>query len=133
MADANGAWIRDARAALKNADTNFFQVRPSRYWFDLAVSVICAYTAATLYLVSPLFSIAQIVAFPLAVFWLYRSGSLIHEVAHLPSREMRAFKAFWNLVVGVVTLAAIHFFYCPSSRSSFRKNVCHAPRSRIRD
>jgi fatty acid desaturase len=93
-----------------NSETDFFKVSPSRYWFDFVVSATLAYTAATIYLVSPLFSVAQIVAFPFAVFWLYRSGSLIHEVAHLPQRELRSFKVAWNLVVGVVTLAPSTFF-----------------------
>jgi len=110
MAVENSAWIRDARTILKNADTDYFEVRASRYWFDFVVSATMAYTAATIYLISPLFSILQLIAFPFAVFWLYRSGSLIHEVAHLPSRELRTFKIVWNLVVGVLTLAPSTFF-----------------------
>ena len=103
-------WIHDARAALKDSDIDFFKARPGRYWFDFLLSATLAYTAAAVYLVAPLFSVTQIIAFPITVFWLYRSGSLIHEVAHLPSRELRGFKITWNLVVGVITLAPSTFF-----------------------
>lgn len=106
----NAKWIHDARHALKTSETDFFKARASRYWIDFVVTATLAYTAATVYLISPLFSAAQFIAFPFAVFWLYRSGSLIHEVAHLPGKELRAFKVAWNLVVGVVTLAPSTFF-----------------------
>jgi fatty acid desaturase len=52
----------------------------------------------------------QCLAYPLAVFWLYRLGSLVHEVCHLGEREMRVFKVTWNLLVGVVTLSPSPFF-----------------------
>lgn len=110
MTSQNSTWIHDARIVLKNSNTDYFKVRPGRYWFDFLLSTTLAYSAATVYLTSPLFSIQQIIAFPLAVFWLYRGGSLIHEVAHLPGRELRTFKIAWNLIVGVVTLAPSTFF-----------------------
>ncbi|MGI9515657.1 MAG: fatty acid desaturase family protein [Pirellulaceae bacterium] len=110
MAAENAAWIRQVRSSLRNADTDYFRVKAWRYWLDFLLSTTMAYTAASVFLISPLFSLPQLVAFPFAVFWLYRSGSLIHEVAHLQGREMRAFKVTWNLVVGVVTLAPSTFF-----------------------
>ena len=110
MTTQNPAWIHDARVALKNSNTDFFKARSGRFWFDFLLSATLAYTAATVYLTAPLFSIAQFIAFPFSVFWLYRSGSLIHEVAHLPAHELRAFKITWNIVVGVVTLAPSTFF-----------------------
>lgn len=110
MTAENSAWVREARASIKNAQTDFFKVNPTRYWIDFIISSTLAYTAATVYLTAPALSLAQIIAFPFSVFWLYRSGSLIHEVAHLPSREMRGFKIAWNLIVGVVTLAPSTFF-----------------------
>lgn len=110
MTTQNAAWIHDARVALKDSNTDFFKARPGRYWFDFLLSATLAYGSATVYLTAPLFSVAQFIAFPLAVFWLYRSGSLIHEVAHLPGHELRAFKIAWNIIVGVVTLAPSTFF-----------------------
>ncbi|NDH94239.1 MAG: hypothetical protein EBZ13_06850, partial [Planctomycetia bacterium] len=77
-ADAAGApsWIRDARQIIKQSSTDFFKVSPLRYWTDFLVSLVLAYGSATVYLLSPLGSWQQLVAFPMAVFWLYRLGSL---------------------------------------------------------
>ena len=111
-ADSVGAphWIRDARHTIRQATTDFFKVSPLRYWTDFLVSLVLAYGAATIYLLAPLGSWQQLVAFPIAVFWLYRLGSLIHEVCHLGAHEMRAFKVAWNLLVGVFTLTPSPFF-----------------------
>jgi fatty acid desaturase len=104
------AWIREVRRAIRDADVDFFRVSPARYWTDFLVSMVAAYLAAAVYLTSPLWSWRQAVAFPLAAFWLYRLGSLIHEVCHLGRHEMPAFKAAWNLAVGVMTLTPSPFF-----------------------
>ena len=98
----------DARYAPSEA--NFFRVKPARFWFDFAYSVVIAYTAAIIYNTSPLLSWPQLIAFPIAVFWLYRVESLVHEVAHLQQAEMRTFKVVWNLVVGVFTLTPSAFY-----------------------
>jgi fatty acid desaturase len=108
--DATPSWVRDARAAIRTGDRDFFAVSPLRYWLDFLLSIVCAYTAATVYLMAPLGSWWQLAAFPMAVFWLYRLGSLIHEVCHLGHHEMRAFKVTWNLLVGVFTLTPSPFF-----------------------
>lgn len=110
MSNETSEWIRTARSVLKDSETDFFETQPARYWFDFLTSTTLAYVSATLYLTAELFSVMQVVAFFFAVFWLYRSGSLIHEVAHLPKNEMRVFKVTWNLVVGVITLAPSTFF-----------------------
>ena len=109
-AAATPAWIRDVRRAIRDADVDFFRVSPARYWTDFLVSMLAAYLAAAVYLTAPLGSWRQAVAFPLAAFWLYRLGSLIHEVCHLGRHEMPAFKAAWNLAVGVMTLTPSPFF-----------------------
>ena len=89
---------------------DFFHVKPHIYWTDFFVSATIAHLAASTYLTVPLFSLAQFIAFPIAVFWLYRVGSLVHEVAHLSHHEMRLFKLVWNLVVGVVTFTPSPFY-----------------------
>jgi fatty acid desaturase len=106
----DGGWVSEARRAIRAAPVDYFAVQPLRYWADFIVSLVIAYTAATVYLVAPLGSWQQLAAFPVAVFWLYRLGSLIHEVCHLGHHEMRAFKVAWNLLVGVMTLAPSPFF-----------------------
>ena len=105
-----GNWISTTRAVLQESDVDFFSVRPGRYWFDFLLSVTLGYAAGSVYLMAPIGSMLQLAAFPLAVFWLYRLGSLVHEVCHLGHREMRVFKVTWNLVVGVITLAPSPFF-----------------------
>ncbi len=104
------AWVSEVRQALKSAPDDPFRVKPWRYWCDFLISITCAYSAATIYLLAPLGSWSQIAAFPLAAFWLYRLGSLVHEVCHLGSHEMRAFKVAWNVLVGTFTLTPSPFF-----------------------
>lgn len=103
-------WIHDARQTIRNAPTNFFAVNAKRYWIDFLVSLVCAYTASTFFLLAPLGSWVQWVTFPISVFWLYRLGSLVHEVCHLGQHEMRSFKVAWNLLVGVMTFTPSPFF-----------------------
>jgi hypothetical protein len=71
-------WVSDARRVVRDAPTDYFAVHPWRYWADFLISLVLAYASATLYLLSPLGSWPQLAAFPVAVFWLYRLGSLIH-------------------------------------------------------
>jgi fatty acid desaturase len=104
------AWVSEVRQALKTAPDDPFRVRPWRYWFDFLLSISCAYSAATVYLLAPLGSWWQMAAFPVAAFWLYRLGSLVHEVCHLGHHEMRAFKVAWNVLVGTFTLTPSPFF-----------------------
>src|SRR5688572_19277826 len=110
MASTSAGWIHSARHVLQQSDADFFRVRPARYWCDFLLSVACAYGAGSVYLMSPLGSWQQLAAFPFTVFWIYRLGSLVHEVCHLGHKELRVFKVVWNLVVGVVTLAPSPFF-----------------------
>lgn len=74
------------------------------------VGATIAYTSATIFLASPAFSMWQAVSFLCAVFWLYRVGSLVHEVAHLGAHELTGFKVAWNILVGVPTLTPSTFF-----------------------
>ena len=103
-------WVRSVRTTLKNAEQDFHQIKPWIYWRDMIVGATIAYGSAMVYLTAPAFSVWQIVAFVFTVFWLYRVGSLIHEVAHLGGRELTSFKVAWNLLVGVPTLAPSTFF-----------------------
>lgn len=110
MSASAGGWIHDARTALRDSNTDYFQHKPLTYWSDLLLTAAIAYTATTVYFVAPLFSWLQLAAFPLAVFWFYRLGSLVHVVAHLPRTEMRSFKVAWNLLVGIPALTPSPFF-----------------------
>jgi len=103
-------WIGEVRRAIATAEGDFFRVSPLRYWTDFLVSLVVAYLSATIFLLAPIGSWTQLIAFPVAVFWLYRLGSLIHEVCHLGHREMPLFKGAWNLLAGIVTLTPSPFF-----------------------
>ncbi|MFT7629878.1 MAG: fatty acid desaturase [Mariniblastus sp.] len=103
-------WVRSARIALKNSEQDFHQVKPWIYWRDMILGAAIAYTAAGIYVNSPAFSVWQIVSFLVAVFWLYRVGSLVHEVAHLGGHELTSFKVAWNVLVGIPTLTPSTFF-----------------------
>ena len=103
-------WICAARRLLQDSGADFFQVRPRSYWADFLLSLVLAYGAGSVFLLAPLGSAWQFAAYPIAIFWLYRLGSLVHEVCHLGSREMRVFKITWNLLVGVFTLSPSPFF-----------------------
>lgn len=115
MSSVSSAWIGEARDTLRRSDVDYFEVDARQYWFDFILSMTCAYVSATLYIsaetiapeyVWPL----RIVMFPMAVFWLYRLGSLVHEVAHLKEHELQTFKVAWNLLAGVMLLAPSTFF-----------------------
>jgi fatty acid desaturase len=110
MALAQANWISAARGVMHESKVDFFRVEPARYWFDFLLSMTLAYTAGSVYLMAPFGSPLQLASFPLAVFWLYRLGSLVHEVCHLNQHEMRVFKVTWNVLVGVMTLAPSPFF-----------------------
>ena len=108
--DDSAAWIRQVRQEIRAADTDFFRVSPLRYWTDFLLSLFAAYTASAAYLTLPFGSWPQLLAYPLAAFWLYRLGSLIHEVCHLGQHEMTLFKGAWNLLAGVMMLTPSPFF-----------------------
>lgn len=121
MSDSSSRWIHTVRSTLQTSPVDYFRVSPARYWFDFVLSLVCAYTTTTFYLAPSSFQslvpgwelptwAIRVAAFPLSIFWLYRLGSLIHEVCHLGHREMRVFKVVWNLLVGVVTLSPSPFF-----------------------
>jgi fatty acid desaturase len=103
-------WLHETRIAIRDSKQDFHRVRPWIYWRDMVVSGSIAYAAAAVFLSAPAWSFWQIAGFSIAVFWLYRAGSLVHEVAHLGGHEMTAFKIAWNLLVGVPTLAPSTFF-----------------------
>lgn len=104
------SWIHDVREAIRTAEADLFRPSPVRYWADFLLSMVAAYAATGVYLTAPLGSWMQLIAFPLAAFWLYRMGSLVHEVCHLGAHEMPFFKAAWNVLGGVMILMPSPFF-----------------------
>src|SRR5262249_55335561 len=95
---------------LQQSSVDYFRVEPLRYWLDFLLSISLAYGFGAGFLMAPVGSLLQLGAYPLALFLLYRLGSLVHEVCHLCHHGMRGFKVTWNLLVGVMTLAPSPFF-----------------------
>jgi fatty acid desaturase len=89
---------------------DLFPHRASIYWADMIVTLAIGYTAAGIYLAAPLFSPQQIASYFVAGFALFRAGSFIHEIVHMPGRQMRAFKIGWNVLAGIPMLMP-SFFY----------------------
>ncbi|GIX00410.1 MAG: fatty acid desaturase [Pirellulaceae bacterium] len=89
---------------------DLFEHRPALYWADFLCSLTIGYGAASIYLSAPWFSSLQIVSFLVAGFALFRVGSFIHEIVHMPGRQMRSFKIAWNVLAGIPMLMP-SFFY----------------------
>lgn len=81
------------------------------YWTDFLITITIAYSCASVFFLSPLFSAQQIICFFVAGFALHRLSNFIHEVAHLNAkRKLRRFQVAWNVMVGVPTLMPSFFF-----------------------
>ncbi len=92
--------LREAKGLLRD----LFTPKPWLYWTDFLISVSIAYGCAAVYLMAPTFSWAQLTAFVIAGFALFRVGTFIHEIVHMPRGSMLAFRIAWNLVCGVPLL-----------------------------
>jgi fatty acid desaturase len=92
----------DSLGKLRHAlDDDLFRIRPTIYWVDFASATIFAWIA--FWLTLPHFSPGR----PARVFWFacsvlgfYRALFFIHELAHIRSEKLRAFRWIWNLVCG---------------------------------
>ena len=65
-----------------------------------------------LYLSSPIFSARYLIGFTIAAFALFRCGVFIHEIAHMPGKRMRLFRAAWNILFGIPTLMPSFAYKC---------------------
>ncbi|HEV7281545.1 MAG TPA: fatty acid desaturase [Pirellulaceae bacterium] len=106
---AIGAWnAAQARALVRD----LFEPRPWIYWTDFLVSLAIGYGsfAAIRFcwwdMEGPLgLRIGLgLLAFVPCVFALFRASIFVHEIAHLPSNQFRAFRFVWNLLAGVPML-----------------------------
>jgi len=107
---ANDSWISQVKQQLLRGDTDFYQVKQVYFWRDLAISTVVSFGAASAFFYAPAFSLPQIGAFALAIFWLSRGTSLMHEISHLKQSELTAFKVAYNVIFGVVTLTPSTFY-----------------------
>src|SRR5207237_6369605 len=91
--------IDDAIRALPAA---WFKPNARVYWTDMLASAGIGWTAFALAVVST--TEIRAVALIVAAFALYRAVLFIHELTHLAVHELPAFRAAWNLLVGIPLL-----------------------------
>ena len=103
--DAVRGKVADDTAVIRTAaqvTRDLSAARPAIYWADMLVSVVLGYGGVALAITATVD--VQAVAIVVAVLALYRAGSFIHEITHLPPRAVPGFRTAWNLLVGVPLL-----------------------------
>ena len=95
---------RDGRDQARYLIGDLFERLPAVYWSDFLLSVVGAWATAAIYFVAPAWSLAQIVAFLVSGVLFFRAGTFIHEIVHMPRRQMVWFKRTWNLLLGIPML-----------------------------
>lgn len=99
-ADAFAEWREHARALIGD----LFDRSPAVYWTDLLLGTGAAWALTAVYFTAAPWSALQIAAFLVAAVLFYRAGTFIHEIVHMPGRQMVGFKRAWNLLVGIPLL-----------------------------
>ena len=103
-ADSDAAVADDWRDQARSLVADLFDRSPAVYWTDLLLSAGGAWAATAIYMLAPAWSPAQIAAFVVAGVLFFRAGTFIHEIVHMPARQMVWFKRAWNLLIGVPML-----------------------------
>ena len=99
--DASDQAQREFYLRSKEACSDLFKPNAAIFWCDFVVSALIAYVAASVYLASTFASPVGWIAFAISVVMMYRASMFIHEIVHLPKKEMKGFRRFWNLFAGV--------------------------------
>lgn len=89
---------------------DLYQRSPRIYWTDLLLSAGVAWALVAVYFTAPAWSAVQLMAFLGASLLLFRAGTFMHELVHLPAGQLRGFGPVWNLTVGVPLLAPWIFY-----------------------
>jgi fatty acid desaturase len=93
-------WIRQAHAEVADL---FVRSAPI-YWADLLLSAAVAWAGTAAYFLLPWGSSGQIAGLIVAGIALYRAGTFMHEIIHMPRGELTGFKRAWNLLIGIPLL-----------------------------
>jgi len=80
---------------------DLFEPRPAIYWSDFLGSLAVGYTATAVYLAATPLSGTFLAAWLVAGVALFRVSLFMHEIVHFRRGEMTAFKACWNIFVGI--------------------------------
>jgi fatty acid desaturase len=98
--------INEARAIV----ADLFDYKPWVYWTDLIVTLLIGYTAAGIFLRSAAWSPQQLIAYVISGFALFRAASYVHEIAHMRTGDMLAFRVGWNLLCGIPMVMPSHLY-----------------------
>lgn len=98
---------------------DLFRPKPWVYWTDFLLSfgigmflnVAVRRLPEWLDSFHPSVRILQTLAFFGSVILLFRVSIFIHEIAHLPQREFKAFRTVWNLLFGIPSLMPSFVYY----------------------
>lgn len=99
-------WLKLARELV----SDLYERSPRIYWTDLLLSAGTAWTLTAVYFLAPAWGLAQIAAFLGASVLFFRAGTFMHELVHLPPRQMVWFGRVWNLVQGIPLLMPWIFY-----------------------
>ncbi|HYO24518.1 MAG TPA: fatty acid desaturase [Lacipirellulaceae bacterium] len=94
----------DARQA-KAIISDLFTPDARIYWMDMIATAAAAYSAATVYFLTPWANPLKSVMLLVAGFGLFRAGAFIHEIQHFSGNSMRRFTTGWNLLCGIPMLS----------------------------
>jgi fatty acid desaturase len=86
--------------------------RPWIYWCDMLLSLVVAYTAASMYLSLPFGTAASFLSYIVGSLGIYRLSMFMHEIVHFRRGEMRSFQIAWNILAGIPMMLP-SFFYDP--------------------
>lgn len=97
--------LTEARAIVRD----LFRANERIYWVDFLATIflghVCfALTRLTFFLPVESFAMKLLIAaipFSIQCATFYRAVMFIHEIVHLPDRQLRAFRVAWNLLCGI--------------------------------
>ncbi len=92
--------LREAKGLIED----LFSPKPAAYWSDFLITLTIAYGFAAMYFMAAAFSLIQITALLVSGVALFRVGTFIHEIVHMPQGSMVGFRIAWNLICGVPLL-----------------------------
>ena len=102
---------------------DLFTPKPWIYWLDAS---LCMFTGHALFplpvflpwlLPEPVWLriLLQVISFVVSGLCFYRAMMFIHEIAHQPEKEFRAFRLYWNYFCGVRVLVPAFLYYSHAS------------------
>jgi fatty acid desaturase len=119
MSSSNAAAADFSLAEARHLVRDLFVPNPWIYWVDFLVTISLGYAAGTLarlpydLQMQPLaWRLAiQLCFFAVQCACYFRAVMFVHEIVHLPDRQLRVFRLVWNLLCGVPFLVPSFTYY----------------------